>query len=537
MPPKRTPVKKASADGDTTAADEELEALIHNRGMALRNVKRIQANLKKAEVDNTELTVAQVKVYQRSVENTNAEFTQLHHEIVAQSSSAKREEQDNYFLTFVDLYEEVSVVLESWLENLAKSPTLQPQNAINQPVIVQPSLPRAIPTFNGRYEHWEKFKVMFKDVVDRSNESDRIKLYHLEKALIGNAAGVIDAKTITDGNYARAWQLLDERYSDNRRMIDRHMAGLLGVKKLTNASYNELRSLVEAFDGHVENLKFLGQDFTDVAEYMVVYLITRSLDDETKKLWESTMKKGELPVYADTIDFLKERVSVLERCQTYCEDGLSKHRAPTKPSNPKYLPAKINTATASSPADQRCDFCTNNHLTFKCPVFNELSVSQRIAKVKERNVCFNCLRRGHRVSDCSSKKSCSKCNRRHHSLLHLEESFPNTKDITEVKQHNNPSVPVIPQVSAQAPDPVSSCKPSTSGTFTNLLTAVINVMDQDLQPYPCRALLDCGSQVSFITQSLAKAIGMPTQEYIRIKSPMTPHSGTQRPNKQGPLPD
>lgn len=236
MPPKRTPTKKVP----DPAEDGELGPLFHNRGAAQRNVSRIQTILEKSDADNVELTPAQVKVYQRSVENAHAEFAKFHQEIIALSPSDKREEQEQCYVRFTDMYEEVSVVLESWMDKFAaaKAEQISP-NPNQQPVFIQAPLPRALPTFDGRYENWEKFKVMFRDVVDKSSEPDRIKLYHLEKALIGDAAGLIDAKTITDGNYARAWQLLDERFSDKRRMIDRHLASLLGVKKLTTDSYSE----------------------------------------------------------------------------------------------------------------------------------------------------------------------------------------------------------------------------------------------------------------------------------------------------------
>ncbi|XP_055590158.1 uncharacterized protein LOC129742301 [Uranotaenia lowii] len=319
MPPKRTPVKGSP---DSPRGKDTLELLIHNHGIAKRNVQRILTHLKKAEDDNAELTPAQIKVYQRGVESSYTDFKMLFNEVIQLVSPAEREEHDDDYFDFVDLYEGASMVLEGWLEKL--TPALQHQSTNNQPaLIVQPSLPRAIPTFDGRYEQWEKFKVMFQDVVDKSNEPDRIKLYHLEKALIGDAAGLIDAKTITDGNYARAWQLLDERFSDQRRLIDRHLAGLLSAKKLCHESFSELRSLVETFDGHYENLKFLGHSFANVAEYMVVYLMSRGLDDETRKLWEFTVRNGELPTYADTIGFLKERISVLERCRISSEDTSS----------------------------------------------------------------------------------------------------------------------------------------------------------------------------------------------------------------------
>ncbi|XP_055605574.1 uncharacterized protein LOC129753753 [Uranotaenia lowii] len=420
MPPKRTPVKNSP---DSVRNHDMLEVLIHSRGLAQRNVSRIKSILQQAEEEGAELTPAQLKVYQRSVEGSKTEFTKQYNEILAQSSPAEREENDDEYFNFVDLHEEVSMMLESWLDKL--SPTLlpqpqqqpQPQLTNSQPpLVIQPSLPRAIPTFDGRFEQWEKFKVMFQDVVDRTNEPDRIKLYHLEKALVGDAAGLIDAKTITDGNYARAWQLLDERYSDQRRMIDRHLAGLLGVKRLHSESFTELRSLVETFDGHVDNLKFLGQGFAEVAEYMMVFLISRALDDETKKLWESTIRKGELPTYEDTIHFLKERVSVLERCQSSAEIGFTKHRHVSRFNLPRH--PRINTATSPAQQEQNCDFCARGHRIYECPQFNEMSVSQRISNVREKNLCFNCLSRRHRAIDCPSKMSCSKCQRKHHSLLY-----------------------------------------------------------------------------------------------------------------------
>ena len=82
--------------------------------------------------------------------------------------------------------------------------------------------------------------------MDKSSEDSRIKLYHLEKALSGEAAKVIDEKTINDGNYERAWQLLSERYDYKRRMVDLHISGLMSLNKVNEESYVGLRGLVES---------------------------------------------------------------------------------------------------------------------------------------------------------------------------------------------------------------------------------------------------------------------------------------------------
>ncbi|XP_062711436.1 uncharacterized protein LOC134289528 [Aedes albopictus] len=497
---KHTPMKSSKM---ASSSEEDLSTLVLLRGMAQGNITRIKNILTQAQADQAELPSAQVKVYVKKVEGAYNEYHQHHQQIVAILPSNKKEEQNEKFLQFETLHEEVSIMLETLLEAQAAPPAAQQVQppANQQPLVIQQSLPRAIPTFDGRYENWERFKIMFRDAVDRTNEAPRIKLYHLEKALVGDAAGIIDVKTIADGNYAHAWELLEERFDDQRRMIDIHIAGLLGVKKLSKEDFGELRSLVESTTSHVENLKFLDQEFTGVSELIVVHLIARALDPTTKKLWESTIKRGELPNYEDTIQFLKDRVSVLERCRDTAEEAKTQ-RTSVKPATRKQAFPNANAATAPSSADQRCTICDESHVTYKCSVFNGLSVSDRLAKVKQKNVCYNCLRSGHSVKNCPSKKSCSKCNKRHHTLLHLEAGAISTQPANEnsangVPGSAQPTASAVRQQSAENQPSVTAAhsnNPVNPASQVVLLTALVNVMDHQQRPRVCKALLDCGSQ-------------------------------------------
>ncbi|XP_062715303.1 uncharacterized protein LOC134291506 [Aedes albopictus] len=499
---KHTPMKSSKM---ASSSEEELSTLVQLRGMAQGNITRIKNILTQAQADQAELPSAQVKVYVKKVESAYNEYHQHHQQIVAILPSNKKEEQNEKFLQFETLHEEVSIMLETLLEAQSAPPAAQQVQppANQQPLVIQQSLPRAIPTFDGRYENWERFKIMFRDAVDRTNEAPRIKLYHLEKALVGDAAGIIDVKTIADGNYAHAWELLEERFEDQRRMIDIHIAGLLGVKKLSKEDFGELRSLVESTTSHVENLKFLDQEFTGVSELIVVHLIARALDPTTKKLWESTIKRGELPNYEDTIQFLKDRVSVLERCRDTAEEAKTQ-RTSVKPATRKQAFPNANAATAPSSADQRCTICDESHVTYKCSVFNGLSVSDRLAKVKQKNVCYNCLRSGHSVKSCPSKKSCSKCNKRHHTLLHLEGGAISSKPANEnsangVPGSAQPTASAVRQQSAENQPSVTAAhsnNPVNPASQVVLLTALVNVMDHQQRPCVCKALLDCGSQIT-----------------------------------------
>lgn len=148
-------------------------------------------------------------------------------------------------------------------------------------------------------------------------------------------------------------------------------------------------------------------------------------------------------------------------------------------------------------------------------------MSDRVTKVRESHVCFNCLRRGHRAIDCSSKRNCSKCNKRHHSLLH-EDGYkregnmnPKTQSIQNKGENEPVSLVVTPQTSSD--DSVKSATVSTqssvvslSVTFPNvlLLTAVVHLRDRNGRPVPCRAFLDCGAQTNLISTAMYEKLGL-----------------------------
>lgn len=59
---------------------------------------------------------------------------------------------------------------------------------------------------------------MFEDLVVKSSDSDAVKLHHLDKALVSDAAGLINAKMIRDNNFTQVWKQLCEQF-ENKRVI------------------------------------------------------------------------------------------------------------------------------------------------------------------------------------------------------------------------------------------------------------------------------------------------------------------------------
>ncbi|XP_038111652.1 uncharacterized protein LOC119767340 [Culex quinquefasciatus] len=342
---------------------------------------------------------------------------------------------------------------------------------------------------------------MFLDLMSRSRDSDAIKLYHLDKALVGSAAGFIDAKTINDNNYEHAWNLLEEQFGNKRIIVDTHIRGLLNLKQMSHESHKELRELLGECTRHVANLEFHGQELTGVSELVVVNLLSAALDKDTRKNWESTLAHGELPNYEDTVAYLKAQCNVLERCEA--ANGSSKSAQPAV--SPKITAYKSHAATAPENPSTQCDFCAGVHINFSCPDFVKLSTNERTEKVKSHRLCFNCIQKGHSAKECRSKNSCRKCEKRHHTLLHFESAQPARSSHVQSESKPEESKPnEIPEPESVAVEQPASGSSATSCVCNQprvdsqvfLMTAIAQVVDISGAKHQCRILLDCASQLS-----------------------------------------
>ncbi|XP_039451880.1 uncharacterized protein LOC120430829 [Culex pipiens pallens] len=272
---------------------------------------------------------------------------------------------------------------------------------------------------------------------------------------------------------------------------------------MNNEDHVELRGLVDECTRHVESLKFLGQEFTGVSELIVVHLLGAALDKDTRRLWESEVKNCDLPKYDKMLQFLKAQCFVLERCEDLNQKQPTVQPKPVVKSTQKSY--AMSTSKFEITSEDRCDICGNGHKNHACPVFKELPMPQKLVKVREHNLCFNCLKRGHPSKKCTSPGTCSKCKLRHHSLLHSEGSpRPERKVISQVPPEQAPEVQ--PEEAAQLT--TASCHNVTPTQQVLLLTAVVDIMDRNNKAHPCRVLLDSASQANLISKSMVESLGL-----------------------------
>ncbi|XP_023312340.1 uncharacterized protein LOC108916054 [Anoplophora glabripennis] len=128
-------------------------------------------------------------------------------------------------------------------------------------------------------------------------------------------------------------------------------------------------------------------------------------------------------------------------------------------------------------------------------LLTESGKSIRYNRVRELKLCLNCLKSGHFVTRCRITALCNKCNGKHNTLLHHE----------AIEQGEN----------SKGSDAVVTLS-SFSSNMVLLSTVSLEVLDKTGKPRLIRAVLDCGSQSSYVTSNLVKQLGLP-ETPIEIK--------------------
>nr|CAH7718716.1 unnamed protein product [Callosobruchus chinensis] len=119
-----------------------------------------------------------------------------------------------------------------------------------------------------------------------------------------------------------------------------------------------------------------------------------------------------------------------------------------------------------------------------------------MSKAKQLKLCINCLRGNHEVKDCRFG-NCRICNSKHNSILHDSQQTQSTTvqlAVSPVEQDDA-------HIDKAIAEP-TTCAVAT-GSNAILSTVLVNVLDKDHKAHSARALLDCGSQSSFVSKDLA----------------------------------
>ncbi|KAB0799070.1 hypothetical protein PPYR_06950 [Photinus pyralis] len=358
-----------------------------------------------------------------------------------------------------------------------------------------------ISTYDGEYERWLEFRDTYESLIHQNINLSSVQKFHYLKSYLGpSVLEIIASLELSAINYETAWALICDRFNNSKMLIQNHVKALFNVEKLQVESSSGLRKLVDSVAKHLRALKTLNEP-VETWDTLVIYMISGKLDDVTLRKWEQIKVSYTVPTLDNLSSFLKERACLLE--------SIEQNKAvAVEGSDANKRNKKIKSfVTENSSVKPICSFCKQGHYVQNCPEFLKLSPEERSIEVKKRHLCLNCLRSGHMVKRCFSGP-CKTCRAKHNTLLHF-----NSKPDSNANASGSNQIENIEDMHRERVN-LSSLNISTNQVL--LATVLVDILDKHNKPCTARALLDAGSQSSFLTQQLSRKLQL-SESSINIK--------------------
>ncbi|XP_059223171.1 uncharacterized protein LOC131996976 [Stomoxys calcitrans] len=363
--------------------------------------------------------------------------------------------------------------------------------------------------FHGDYLSWPSFRDMFTAVyIDCKSITPVEELFYLRQSTQGEALEIVKKSPLTNDGFENAWSNLKSRYENKRILVNSQLKILFNLGSVKSESAGEINRLQRDINNCITALKLHEIDIHSW-DPIFVFLCSTKLPTNTLSLWEQTVRnKTEISKWSDLDDFLTARFQSLETVYDLT------HSHEVKPTDTKdsHEASRSSSKVKSyqTNMDKRlCFVCSQDHVVKSCPRFLEMNQEQRFITVKRNNLCLNCFSSNHKLNQCTSKFSCSKCKLRHHTLLHKESRQLDTEDMVNLEAQPGTSR-FAAQNAASDESRVQNCFVSTRKQVL-LGTAIVHI-EVNGTVFSARALIDSGSQATFISEKLQRRLNLPVRK-------------------------
>ncbi|XP_075168002.1 uncharacterized protein LOC142240188 [Haematobia irritans] len=387
-----------------------------------------------------------------------------------------------------------------------------PPPQVNVPTLKLP--PCDTPPFEGGYSKWPAFRDIFSAVFgNHPHLSPAQKLYHLRGKTRGEANDIVKKFELTDANFSLAWEALRNRYENKRILVNQQMKKLFSVQSVSSESPKSIRLIQSAINDSLAIFKSYDISVENW-DPVLIHIVSSKIPDDTLRAWEDSLANHkELPSWQQMDSFLSNRIEKLETVLDF--------RKPNTKDNHHPKSQSFHVSETQQNRDPNCKKCKQNHWLMSCKHFKALSPQERTKYALENKYCLNCLSPNHFKSNCTSKKLCAKCKGKHHTMLHSETKYTYTQNY---HQGYGPRDPTL--------DGPSTSSGSQENTFLNTTERVeeINTLFSQNESttilptariflehcgelFAIRALLDAGSERSFVSKRIQQKLSIPIEAH------------------------
>ena len=284
--------------------------------------------------------------------------------------------------------------------------------------------PVQIPKFDGdtlAFHDW--INIFEASVHENRSISQTHRITYLQNSVSGKAKDLIRGYSCNPAFYNVALAELESRFGSPQHVVTAYIRRLESWQKMSSLNHTLvsfstfLKQLIQTF----HNLHFTA----DLHSSTVLTLAKEKLPHHLLLKWtEHTVRNNmSTPTLLDFQQWLDIQAKVLETLEPAC-DRSNDNESSSSTTAPKT--SKIKSLA--------CPICAAPHFVYKCPQYTSASMNEKLQKVKDLKLCYNCLGNSHLKPDCPSKIRCQEpnCGASHHTSLHTQLR----KDLRNVNEKN-----------------------------------------------------------------------------------------------------
>lgn len=466
----------------------------------------------------------QFKIRFMDIEKMITEFQNNHLALTVQLSSVENADLDTEEVIRKDFNNTIYRIKEIYFRLFDK-----PVSTQVQPKLPNVKLPKInLQVFSGNAKEWPAFFDLFNAMIHSNSTLSNIeKFQYLLSSLSKAALSSIKSIALSDDNYDIAYNTLVDRFQNKRLLANCYWQEMVETPKLNSDSASDLRNLLDCFSENLEGLKKLNLP-VDSWSFVLFQVLIKKLHPEIVKRFELHYASNEIPSYQNLIAFLKTQCTALESVVLNSKGARFNSRNTTSANvsrSNNFTTSSLFVAGRSS--GSLCLLCNGPHVLTTCKLFLKKTPFDRYGFAKRKSLCLNCLQSSHHSNNCSSNSSCRQCGSKHHELLHFLKNSSNHEVIpTRDNSANQGNDLISPSSSTNSPSDISNTissvhsgvsTPEEVGGLSNnnssfivlLATAMVDVLDIYGKPRRFRAMLDSGSQASFVSRRCSEMLGLP----------------------------
>ncbi|UYV64832.1 hypothetical protein LAZ67_3002105 [Cordylochernes scorpioides] len=366
--------------------------------------------------------------------------------------------------------------------------------------------------FTGEIKDWLGWWAQFNKIHVDPTLEDSDKFQYLVQSMSPGtrASKLVDSYPLTAENYPKVIETLTERFGRPELLQQVYVRDL--IRLMIDCSSKQQLKVTSFYDELVTHLRAL-ESLKIEARQMSVFIfpmIEACLSEELMKAWQRS-PLHDVKIDANDLtqtrvdqimEFLqKEAAAEQDRALAGSKLGLRSLKQDRNVGRQSH-PAKIPTTSGLfAGRAQNCIFCNKDNKNTECLAARRMSIKERRERIKNAKCCFSCLQPGHISSNCRRRiTECILCKKKHLDIL-CSLNAPGRESADEDKEQVENC-----DVSPTVENGVSFSGLSASSLI--LLQTLKIKVEGATSAKVVRALLDTGSQRSYILSKTAQDLGL-----------------------------